>query len=62
VGGATGHLFPMDITTLVKADFAAAAVLISMGGCLGKLTHSQLLVMAFFEIIVYSINEFICVV
>lgn len=47
----------MNIQTLIKGDFAAAAALISMGGVLGKLTHSQLLVMVFFELIFYGINE-----
>lgn len=49
----------LDITSLITGDFAAGAVLISMGACLGKLTHSQLMVMAFFEIIFYGINEHI---
>lgn len=41
----------MDITTMIKGDFACGAVLISMGAVLGKLSYFQLLVMAFFEVI-----------
>jgi len=51
VGSVMGNQWLLDITTMIKADFAAAAVLISMGGVLGKLTHSQMLFMAFWEVI-----------
>lgn len=47
----------MDITTMITADFACGAVLISMGAVLGKVTHSQLLVMALVEVVFYAINE-----
>jgi len=50
MGGGTNP-FPLDITKLIAGDFAAATVLISMGGVLGKLTHAQMLFMAFWEVI-----------
>ena len=33
----------LDIVSLINADFYAGAVLITMGGVLGKLTHAQML-------------------
>jgi ammonium transporter Rh len=49
----------MDITTLIGADFACGAVLISMGAVLGKLSHAQLLVMALIEVIFWALSEHI---
>merc|ERR1719317_1194161 len=43
--------------SLVIGDFAAGAVLISFGGVLGRITPTQLLVMAIIEIIFYVLNE-----
>jgi len=47
----------LSIVSLITGDFAAGAVLISMGACLGKATLEQLVAMVFFEIIFYAINE-----
>ncbi|KAF1324626.1 Ammonium transporter, partial [Globisporangium splendens] len=47
----------IDIPALINGDFAAAAVLISFGAILGKTTPTQLLWMAFFELVFYAINE-----
>jgi len=47
----------INLELLVLSDFAAAAVLITMGGLLGKVSHQQLLVITFFEIIFFSFNE-----
>ncbi|CAI5708322.1 unnamed protein product [Peronospora farinosa] len=49
----------LDIPTMINGDFAAGAVLISFGAVLGKATPTQLVWMTFFEIIFYSINEYI---
>lgn len=46
----------MNIHMLIEGDFAAGAVLITMGAVLGKTTPMQLLVIAFLEIIFYGIN------
>ena len=42
---------------MIKSLFAAGAVLISMGACLGKTTPLQLMVMAVLEIFFFAINE-----
>jgi len=46
----------IDIRSLIKSDFAAAAVLISLGGILGKFNFGQCLVLATLEIIFYAPN------
>ena len=49
----------IQLTTdnLLTADFAAAAVMISFGAVLGKISVLQLLVMAFLEIMFFAVNE-----
>ena len=42
---------------MVNADFVAAAVLITMGALLGRVSHFQLIVIAVFEVIFYGVNE-----
>lgn len=49
----------VDLTALIGADFASAAVLISFGAVLGKLNALQLLVMAFIEVAIFQVNELI---
>ena len=44
---------------MISADFCAIAVLISMGSVIGKASLSQLIVMATFEVVLQSLNEFI---
>lgn len=44
------------ITTLITSDFAAAAVLISFGGLIGKVSATQLIVISIIEVLVYSLN------
>jgi ammonium transporter Rh len=41
---------------LIEADFCAAAVLITMGALLGKVTFPQMLLLATFECIFYCLN------
>ncbi|KAK5643396.1 hypothetical protein RI129_007241 [Pyrocoelia pectoralis] len=50
---------PLSIESLLKADVAAAAVLISMGAVLGKTSYIQLLLMGFIEIAVFSSNLYL---
>lgn len=45
------HRVHLDITHLIMGDFAAGAVLISMGGILGKATHAQMFCMTLLEIL-----------
>eukprot|EP01114_Cavostelium_apophysatum_P019573 TRINITY_DN6345_c0_g1_i2.p1 TRINITY_DN6345_c0_g1~~TRINITY_DN6345_c0_g1_i2.p1 ORF type:complete len:781 (+),score=118.55 TRINITY_DN6345_c0_g1_i2:53-2344(+) len=47
----------INIVRLIKADFAAGAVLITFGALLGKTTPLQMCVVALFEVTVYAINE-----
>lgn len=46
----------------IGADFCAAAVMVSFGAMLGRVTASQMLVMAIIEVILFSINEAVLVV
>ncbi len=46
----------IDVVDLVDGDFAAGAVLISFGAVIGRITPTQLMVMAFLEIIMYGLN------
>lgn len=54
-----GAMFTINIESLLVSDFCAAAVLISFGAVLGKASLTQLVVMAFFEVVIQSINEHI---
>ena len=45
----------------MTADFAAAAVLITFGAVLGKISRFQLLVVGLLEVIFYIINEWIAI-
>ena len=45
----------------MNGDFASAAVLISFGAVLGVLSPVQLIVMAFIEVVFYTLNEFIII-
>ena len=47
--------------SLIGAEFAAAAVLITFGAVLGKVSRLQLLVIGIMEVVFYGINNFIAV-
>jgi len=47
----------INIVSLIFADFAAGAVLITFGGIVGKVSPLQLIVIALFEIVFYNVNE-----
>lgn len=49
------------IFSILNGDFASAAVLISFGAVLGVLNPVQLIVMAFLEVVFYSMNEYILI-
>jgi ammonium transporter Rh len=46
-----------DVGTLLSADFASVAVLITFGALLGKTTPVQMMLLAMIEPIFYSLNE-----
>ena len=45
----------------MTADFAAAAVLITFGAVLGKISRLQLLFVGLLEVLFYAVNEWIAV-
>jgi len=47
---------PMDVTMLIEGDFAAAAVLITFGGLLGKVSPMQLMFVGMVEVVLYAVN------
>eukprot|EP00744_Colponema_vietnamica_P003548 GILI01005426.1.p1 GENE.GILI01005426.1~~GILI01005426.1.p1 ORF type:complete len:612 (-),score=228.29 GILI01005426.1:143-1978(-) len=49
----------LDGWLLVQGLFAAATVMITFGGLIGKASPTQLLAISFFEVILYSINTYI---
>ncbi|CAH1796620.1 unnamed protein product [Owenia fusiformis] len=53
------NMIVVNMETLLTADFAAAAVLISFGAVLGKVSLVQAIIMAFFEIVVFQANEYL---
>jgi len=57
MGGHGFHKIGINLTTLLLADFASAAVLITFGALLGKVTATQLLMIGFLEIFFFALNE-----
>merc|ERR1712038_270436 len=51
------HKIGINLGSLLLADFASAAVLITFGALLGKVSPTQLLMIGFLEIIFFAINE-----
>jgi len=56
-GKAVSSIISIDLKTMITADFAAAAVLITFGAVLGKVSRLQLVVIGVCEVIFYYINE-----
>jgi ammonium transporter Rh len=51
--------FPVDVRSLIHADFVCAAILISFGAVLGKTNPAQLVVLALIEVVIQVWNEYI---
>lgn len=49
----------VNLETMINAEFASAAILISFGAVLGKVSPIQLVIMALLEVVVYEVNELI---
>ncbi|MCJ8728649.1 hypothetical protein PDJAM_G00006910 [Pangasius djambal] len=49
----------VGVENMINADFCTGSVLISFGAVLGKTSPVQMLIMAIFEVALFSINEFI---
>jgi len=47
------------VDSIIGAEFAAAAVLISFGAVLGKVSPIQLLIMAVVEVVLFQVNQLI---
>ncbi|UJR20610.1 hypothetical protein I4U23_023735 [Adineta vaga] len=56
---ASNEKFIIDIQSLATADFVSAIILISMGAILGKVNALQLILMAFIEVPIQVVNEWI---
>lgn len=52
-------LIHLNVISILSADFASAAVLISFGAVIGKTSPLQLIVMALIEIVLFTANEII---
>jgi len=59
--GEAPGVFHVTAYKLIDGDIAAAVVLISFGALLGRTNPAQLLVMCFFELMVWAVNFHICV-
>lgn len=46
----------LNLTTLISADYGAAACLITFGAILGKCSFYQVFILATLEMIFYSLN------
>jgi len=55
--GALDSKIEVNLTSLLTGDFAAGCVLITFGGMLGKASFPQLMVVTFFEVIFFALNE-----
>jgi hypothetical protein len=51
----------VDMIKLIESLFLVAALLISYGAVIGKVSPLQLIIMTFFEVIFYSINKSVLV-
>jgi ammonium transporter Rh len=55
----TTKSFPVDVQSLLHADFVCAAILISFGAVLGKTNPAQLVVLSLIEVVLQVWNEYV---
>lgn len=55
----TYTFIPLTFTTMLNGMYGAVAILISFGAVAGKLSPLAMIVMAFWEVIVYGVNIYI---
>lgn len=56
-GDALDHKIQLDLSMMLRGDFAAGAVMITFGVVLGKVSPLQMLSVAMIEVAVYALNE-----
>ena len=57
--GTSGFSIDLNISKLITADFSAAAVLITFGVVLGKVSRLQLFIICIVEILMFAVNEYV---
>ena len=55
----TGGALTINITTLLEANFAVAAFLISFGALIGKISPKQIVVLVVLETVFYAANKYV---
>lgn len=61
IGGASGGLITpvLDLTSMIRADYTVATVLISFGALIGRVSALQMLILAIWEVLNSTCNEFL---
>nr|AAQ10012.1 Rh blood group-associated glycoprotein [Gallus gallus] len=54
-----GGKIPLNIKSMINADFSTATALISFGAVLGKTNPVQMLLLTFLEIVFFAVNEYL---
>ncbi|XP_021502717.1 ammonium transporter Rh type C [Meriones unguiculatus] len=49
----------LGVENIIEADFCVASTCVAFGAVLGKVSPIQLLIMTFFQVILFTVNEFI---
>lgn len=52
---------PLNLGSFIRSNYSAAAVLISLGAVLGRVSHTQMLIIMVVEVIFTTLSETICV-
>lgn len=49
----------LSVYSIIQADFCVASSCVAFGAVLGKVSPMQLLIMTFFQVTLFAVNEFI---